>query len=353
MSDVSFVSMRAVQEDCDRIRASFLRNGNTKPPLLIEWQHLQNPNQPPQGVFGVPAGDASKTAAIYLTMRVQMSAPDGSVFDAAQSLDTLTDIDFRRMGLFVRGAKATYERCAEAGLGLVYGFPNGNSCRGFRKLDWTIMDPVPFLVRPIRPRYFLERIKRLAPVVPFVPNIPATLPIEVPAFGAELKEISPAELTDEHGNLALGFTRGHYAVCRDRDYLRWRLQRPHSDYRILELRRGGRLLGFGAYCVKGKHGGKVGYIMELMAEGRSAKHGAMLLHAMTHRMARAGADAVLAWSMEHQPFRKLFRTFGYLPMPERLRPIELHFGAYPLAPAHRAATERARWYLSYLDSDTV
>ncbi len=41
-------------------------------------------------------------------------------------------------------------------------------------------------------------------------------------------------------------------------------------------------------------------------------------------------------------------------LPERLRPIELHFGARALDASLEAVVyDAARWYLSYADSDTV
>lgn len=41
-------------------------------------------------------------------------------------------------------------------------------------------------------------------------------------------------------------------------------------------------------------------------------------------------------------------------MPDKLRPVEIHFGARALAPEAAAALrDGSVWYLSYLDSDTV
>ena len=94
-----------------------------------------------------------------------------------------------------------------------------------------------------------------------------------------------------------------------------------------------------------------------MGEKRSHDPGAgagvmapLLAQAMV-RMREAGADVVLAWSMDHSFNRKAFRRLGFFTLPERLRPIELHFGVRPLGDA--PVTDRNNWYLSYCDSDTV
>ena len=72
------------------------------------------------------------------------------------------------------------------------------------------------------------------------------------------------------------------------------------------------------------------------------------------RMAADGADAVLAWCFGHSPNAKAYRRAGFLPLPERLRPIELHMGVRPLDESLRTVlTDRRNWYISYCDSDTV
>jgi hypothetical protein len=67
-----------------------------------------------------------------------------------------------------------------------------------------------------------------------------------------------------------------------------------------------------------------------------------------------GADAVLSWCPATAPNRAAYRRAGFLPFPDRLRPIRIHFGIKPLSPALPDAARQAdSWYVSYLDSDTV
>ncbi|MBM4780049.1 MAG: hypothetical protein GQE15_20280 [Archangiaceae bacterium] len=63
---------------------------------------------------------------------------------------------------------------------------------------------------------------------------------------------------------------------------------------------------------------------------------------------------MIAWCLEHSPNHRAYRSNGFFPLPERLRPIELHVGVRSLAaPAEANLGNRRNWYLSYLDSDTV
>ena len=79
----------------------------------------------------------------------------------------------------------------------------------------------------------------------------------------------------------------------------------------------------------------------------------MLAEAL-RRMAAAGADAALSWCFPHSPNHGAYTRLGFLPLPERVRPIELHVGVRPLdASLAGLLGRRESWYLSYCDSDTV
>ena len=94
--------------------------------------------------------------------------------------------------------------------------------------------------------------------------------------------------------------------------------------------------------------------VELLHEPGDDATGIALLRAALRAMASDGADAVLGWSFRHSPNYEAYAEAGFLPLPERLRPIELHFGVRPLneslGPMLR---DRSHWYISYCDSDTV
>ena len=59
------------------------------------------------------------------------------IIPVAQSADTMTHPQHRLKGLFVKLAQLTYQLCYEAGIQLIFGFPNQNSLPGFiNKLGW-------------------------------------------------------------------------------------------------------------------------------------------------------------------------------------------------------------------------
>ena len=113
-------------------------------------------------------------------------------------------------------------------------------------------------------------------------------------------------------------------------------------------------MAFCAHTTVDKHGGRVGYILELLYDPGLHVAGAALLANALARMASDGADAVLAWCFGHSPNARAFRKTGFLPLPSRLRPIELHVGVRVLDESlSELLTDRRSWYMSYCDSDTV
>jgi hypothetical protein len=74
----------------------------------------------------------------------------------------------------------------------------------------------------------------------------------------------------------------------------------------------------------------------------------------TVELADGGADALLAWCLPSSPNFSAYLRASFLPLPQRLRPVELHFGVRAFGPNVEAiVANRSRWYISYLDSDTT
>ena len=301
---LEFRAMQATDADLRAFADCFESNGTPRRIDALRWQYCDN-----------PAGDTlvdlalanGRVGAIYAVQPAQIRLKGAPVL-GAQSVDTLVDAQFRGRGLFTRMADSVYERARQRGGALVYGFPNQSSAPGFfNKLGWQSLDPVPFLVRPLRTSFIASKL----PLGTWLRHLPdVRLPVGSPRLrtGEELREI--AELGPEIDELWERFSANiGVAVQRTSEYFRWRLNKPGERYRL---------------------------------------RGAL------ERMATDRADAVLAWSFGHSPNAKAYRQAGFVPLPERLRPIELHVGVRPLDDSLAGVlSERQNWYISYCDSDTV
>jgi len=335
--------------DLDLLARCLSNNGLPRERQHLQWQYLDNPTRRLLADFAVtPHG---QLAAVYATLPLMMRI-GGRVELAAQSVDTLTDAAFRGRGLFVRLANTTYERATSDGFRLVYGFPNQRSAHGFfHRLAWRNLGHAPLLIRPLRTRFLARQMGPLAKHAGLVPDL--SLHWGRPRnLGVELVERFDDRFTELWHRFASGTG---IAIERDARYLDWRLsRRPGDTYENAVIARNGRLSAFVSHGVKQKHGGRVGYVMEsLHAPGEQAAVQTLLRRALA-RMTEARADVALAWCMPHAPTYPAFRRAGFLPVPWRFLPIQLHFGVRALVPGIAdMVQDQKNWYVSYLDSDTV
>jgi hypothetical protein len=237
---LEYRAMAQTQQDLDLYAECFARNGPPRDRRLLRWMHLENPTGRALVELAITPEPPTTVAGIYAVMPVWARLGTRRVL-ACQSLDTLTDEAFRGQGLFVRMAKAAYARAEQSEVAFVYGFPNGNSAHGFfTRLEWTSMDPIPFLVRPLRTRLAAQRI---APKIPWLPDF--ALPAPAPRLASHQDFRSIARFGAPHQEIWDAFSAGiGITVDRDPAYLNWRLRdKPGHAYRIIALEERGRLLG--------------------------------------------------------------------------------------------------------------
>jgi GNAT superfamily N-acetyltransferase len=342
-------AMQARDSDLLAFKSCFENNGGSRELDALRWQYIDNPT----GQLLVDlATSGGQVAAIY-AVQPTFARVDGQRCLAAQSVDTLVDSGFRGRGLFTELASTVYQRVQGQGGAFVYGFPNANSVHGFfDKLGWSSLDPVPFLVRPLRTRFLASKLPTGRLLTRF-PDL--RLPIRSPRLrrGQTLRSVT--DLGPGYDALWQAFSADiQVSVDRSAAYMSWRLAKPGEAYIRLGVFEREQLTAFCAYKVVEKHGGRIGYVLELLHEPGDDATGIALLRAALRAMASDGADAVLGWSFRHSPNYEAYAEAGFLPLPERLRPIELHFGVRPLneslGPMLR---DRSHWYISYCDSDTV
>jgi hypothetical protein len=345
------------ETDLIRFKQCFDENGSPKTLEHLRWQYLQSYQKvPPLAVIGLSntVDPASSLSGIYATFQSKFYY-DGKIVTATQSLNTLTSKEFRGKGLFNQFAGLVYEKSMQQGIAFVYGFPNGNSAHGFfKKLGWTRLDPVPFLIKPLNLSYLVSRLPFVGKLSYLFQNIKFK-PKHV-SLDKNLKLQKNVVLDERYDDLWLSFRKGILlGIDRRSEYMRWRLSKPGESYlNIACLDESGRIMAICFFTGKDKHGGKIGYILDTIHRPGSENEADAVLSAALSMLARSGSDAVLAWCFEHSPNYRSYRKSGFFSLPQRLRPIQLHFGARAFDTETQEVTDqRSSWYISYLDSDTV
>lgn len=332
--DVSY----ALEPFTDEVRDAYLKLLPEQEQAIasgkLDWKFCRNPAG--AGMVAVARGDGEIIGVnAFMPSRFGLR---GQSVRGYQSMDTIVLPAARGKGVFQALINCFYERTDGA---LIYGFPNLNSSPGFfGKLGWTSFGPMPMLFRPLRTGYFLKRFGRLLP------------DIRVPILARPHRSAEPITRFDDSATeMWRRFAGGiECAIERDSDYLNWRLvDHPNERYDILRAPDG----SFAAYSTSDKHGGRIGYVAEAIGTPGSLP---ALIASSLREIARSGADAALALCLPGSPNYAAYRKAGFYPLPARLRPIIINFGARPLradGDSAKAVVDPARWYISYLDSDTV
>lgn len=336
----------------EEIAAAYLRlfpdDGATKAGDVLRWRFRDGPHG--AGFFALARDSASAGAIVGMIglIATRLHTSSGAM-PAFQAVDTVVHPDYRGRGLFVGMGKAAQRETAIHGGRLIWGFPNANAAPGwFGKLGWRRFGMVPFMFKPLRSGYVFGR------VAPLLKRLDLPLAWRRGAV-ADLRRIAHFDHQTDHLWTSVSAGIG-CATKRNAAMLNWRLfERPDSPYRATgSFSDDGTLQAFTAHCVLEKHGGRIAYVMEALAlPGRERELTGLLRRAM-YEAAREGAEMALAWCPVRAPNRSAYRRAGFMTLPERLRPVEIHFGARDLEQgAPSAAMEGDDWYLSYLDSDTV
>jgi GNAT superfamily N-acetyltransferase len=167
--------------------------------------------------------DGDVLAAHYAVTPVIMRI-NGQDWLTGLSGTTMTHPDYRGRGLFPRLAQRTYAYMTEAGMGLVWGFPNALSHRGFVcNLEWVDIYEVPTFRLSLQGRLSLPT--------------PSDDVVESEGFDARFDRLWKR-------------VKDGYPIItrRDRPYLQWRyVENPAERYRILAHVEDESLLGYAVF----------------------------------------------------------------------------------------------------------
>ncbi len=298
----------------------------------LEWKLRDSPGGTGSVAIATLDGETIGMNA-FMPSRFRLGGEDVRAY---QSMDTIVTPAARGKGVFGSMINCFYEGTDAS---LIYGFPNLNSSPGFfGKLGWKHFGAVPMLVRPLRTGFFFRRIAK------FLPDVP------LPTLARASRD---HEFVDRFDDRATALWRRFSvnigcAVERDADYLNWRLADHPSEHYTL-ARRGDEALA--AWTVVNKHDARIGYLLEAL--GTETRALAPLIAASLKDMRKAGAELAFAWCLPGSPNYRAHRRAGFFPLPVKVRPIVINFGARALNASPAAVEDPRSWYVSYLDSDTV
>lgn len=299
--------------------------------FAVEWAFGNNP-----APFAV-ARNKGQIVGIsgYIQSRMQFGSETGIAF---QAVDSFVSESMRGKGIFTQLARAYDTHATSSGGDLVWGFPNDNAAPAwFGKLGWHSHGQVPFLIKPLRAGFFCRKFR---------------LPLDFPLTRACDQNLSSIAEVGEWGDALWDSVAPPVGVgrVRDRAFLNHRLfNAPQAEQYRVVASTDQTAPSIVATREAEKHGGRIAYVMEALG-GSSLEP---LVMSELGRLASRGVELALAWSFPWSPNYRTLRKAGFIPLPERLRPIHIWFGSRPKSGLAASADQQGQWYLSYLDSDTV
>lgn len=342
-------------EELQKYKECFEQNESEKNVEVLKWFHQDNLRGEQSIIYALDP--KSKNIASIYTYLPTIVACMGSNVPALQSFDTLTDHRHRGKGLFIQLATKLAEKETTKGNQLVFGFPNENSVKGFvKKLGFTYFGEVPFLIKPLRISYFVNKFIKKSKVG------------EEDDSNCEIKANEEISLND-HASLKKLQNFGEdyeilwkkvkenipIGVDRNAGYMNWRfVNKPHANYLRYGYYEGTELKGIIIFTLKNKHAGKIGYLMELLFEPENKKAGKELLRFSSRIFKKNKTDVILAWCYTHSFNYSTFKNAGFYNFPEKIRPQKLGVIVKVLKSTFEKDILKIKnWYFSYSDSDTV
>lgn len=177
-------------------------------PELWRWKHVDNPFGKSLALVAEADG---KIAGIRAMMRWDLETVSGDTIRCLRPVDTATDPDFERRGIFRALTEAAVGTATDQGIDLIFNTPNKASGPGYIKMGWQEVGPIGVMVRPL--------LRRTGPA-----------PDDVPPDPGEF--FKPG--TDPAGIPVEDRSARGLRTPRTANYMRWRFDgHPTARYRAI------------------------------------------------------------------------------------------------------------------------
>ncbi|MFQ6103793.1 MAG: GNAT family N-acetyltransferase [Candidatus Glassbacteria bacterium] len=271
-----------------------------------------------------------------------------TVVMGAQSLDTMVAKDYQRRRLMVTLARKCYDDARDAGIDIIYGYPNEKSYSplvhrlGFSdlgnvkryELTFSTLSHFPTTSALRRIGFIGRVINKLDQIIypdHTTPLLPSTQRIQ--------------SYSSHYESLWERARRGRFGVCRNQGYLNWRYGRfPDYGYLALaSLGEGEELEGFIIIGLKND----AGCIAELMPIGKNVTK--VLILAAIRELKKMGIGKLFGYFLIRQDEREALKDVGFVERSSGLVFCVKFLGNTPPENLY----SREAWYMSFGDTDGI
>lgn len=325
---------------------------------LADWRWKFEENPAGRGIIWV-AEDGGRIVGHYAVIPVLVRVGTETQV-MYQSVDTMTHPDYRRRGVFVSLAERLFGTIDRTHQGVVFGFPNSLSLRGFvGKLGFVRVTNVPLAVNTLNWPNSLRTHVRSKPALmvaakggKLVQSLFYNVrPYDNPA-GTMIRTV---ERFDDRIDQLWGKTcwRHKIVVVRNKDYLNWRYSPPRVEFTRYVAERGAEILGYSVVRFERlRNEARAGIVFDLLAE--SEEVAGCLIGEVRRYLALERGDFVYTQSKTDAMYRRAFKRNGFVQVPLlRALPLVVRTGAVDSCEARKYLTTKSNWFIEIGDSDAV
>lgn len=280
------------------------------------------------------------------------------------ALDSMVHPDYQRQGMFTKLTTRTYEAVTEQGTPLVYSFPNRNSHYVYaHKLGRTdLCGRLPLFVKILDVKRVLsKRIRNMVLLSGAAPLARIALGLfyafrggALPA-GCRLEKITRFDdsVNDLWEKAAAPF---EILVVRDKEYLNWRyVENPTEDYVLFVVKRHDETVGYIVLKCENRFGLQIGFIVDMLMIPDEPGIGRGLISEAVEYFRKQHMDMVGCLVLEHVPYAKFLKDNGFVIVPEKLFPQELHLSVRRLSDEYSDPfiTDSKNWFITWGDHDVI
>jgi len=299
-----------------------------------------------------------KIVGHYTVIPVKFMA-NGNKILAAQSVDTLTQLNYRGHGIFTVLAKRCYNQLAIDEVDLIFGYPNDSSHPGFiRKLNWLDLFEVKELAYPLNHKKVVK-LKFSNPLMRIFGNLYLYNKYSFLNFTRgkykkysfkiqDLKEFKiDIKIIREWLN-----KKYKYYVDRIIEYLTWRYLKNPIDKNVIikSFHKGEELKGFYALKIKSyphKSGLIIGHIMELLSDVEDEITIQYMLNDIVKSSNERKVDILHIYTHKEQHDYNILKKFGFMKFDKKHFIIRINKNV----DKYQGIKSARNWYISLGDSD--
>lgn len=320
------------------------------------WEYKNNPNNKLEILL---ATDKNKIVGHYavIPMKMKIEAND---YLTTLSLDTMMHKDYRGQGMFSVLAKTLYKELEKSGIPITYGFPNVNSIKGCKKLEWFEIADLPLLVKPINfKNLFYAYIKNrfLSNTLGAFLNFFSLL---TPTTRKKYENIiiKNIENFDKEFDKLWNSVKDEImiSVIRDSKYLNWRyIQKPEGDYTLFSIYEKNELKGYIVLKIEKKFNLKIGFIIDILTCSSNQLYPNQLITEGILFFKKENVDIIGCLMFSHHKYYKALKKKGFIKISKKYFPQEIYFGAklHSNLVKKGIVKKKENWFLTWGDTDVI